>query len=191
MLPFLPRSAGRIRRSIPTFLHPRIGAGVLLLAGVISCADDGTAGEAAAEPHLETGEQVVVTGRVIVTSEDTVKGVQLYVEGGPPIRIVGSLDQEISRLAGASLTVVGQPAGRTAVRATSYAALEINGEKPQVGIVVRRGTSYLLEREIGAVMLLADEPAALERLVGAKIWVTGPVESHQIRIEAYGVLRLP
>ena len=139
-------------------------------------------------PGAEDHGRVVVTG-IVVAGRENPSTTTLYLEEGKSIGIVGELLGEIQRLAGARLTVLGDSAPDQALRARHYAVLEVNGQKPEVGVVARSGESYTLARETGALELDSRGPAPLAELVGAKIWATGVLEGERLRVASYGIIR--
>ena len=136
----------------------------------------------------------VVPGRVIVTGRVVVSGplrpvTRLYLEEGRSIGITGELLGEIQRLTGAKLSVVGDSAPDQGLYARHYAVLEVNGEKPYVGVVIRNGGSIALSREAGVLELDSLGSAQLGEFVGAKVWVTGRQYGARLRVVSYGVIR--
>jgi hypothetical protein len=140
-------------------------------------------------PESSVGVPTVVTGRVITVGSDSAGVPQLYSESGPPTDIVGDLTREIHRLTGAQVTVLGSPGPANAIDVRSYAVLEVNGERPHVGVVIRRETGYALFLESGAVAIESNSEAPLEALLGTKIWALGPKHGERLRIDSYGVIR--
>jgi hypothetical protein len=129
-----------------------------------------------------------MTGRVI-GGQDTAAGPKLYLESGQAVGIDGDFAAELRRLSGARVTVVGYPVAGESIRASSYAILEVNGERPQVGVVARQSGGYALFLETGPIGLDSSGAAPLAELLGAKIWVVGPLLGEMLRIESYGVIR--
>ena len=70
-----------------------------------------------------------------------------------------------------------------------YAVLEVNGEKPYVGVVTRNGGAIALSRETGVLELDSLGSVQLGELVGAKIWVTGRQDGARLRVVSYGVIK--
>jgi hypothetical protein len=134
------------------------------------------------------GVPVVITGRIVAPPERHVTPA-LYLESGRTIGIVGELAEEIRRLSGAQVTILGEPGPDGAIQARTYAVIEINGERPEVGVISRRSMGYVLFLESGELPLASRGAAPLRSLVGSKIWALGQRQGEELHIESYGVIR--
>ena len=135
------------------------------------------------------GVPVIATGRVVAPATATATPPELYLESGQTVSLVGAMTEEIRRLSGARITVLGIPRPAAALDARTYAVLEVNGERPQVGVVTRRESGYALFLESGIVDIEAGSGAPLESMLGAKIWTLGPMAGEKLRIQSYGMIR--
>lgn len=157
-------------------------------AGAGAChhgSGSGAGSAARAAPDTVTGQvrQVGSTPfvRTIVSGEDTT------------VRVTGPYEEELSRVTGARVRILGGPAEETfpepALRVTSYEILSVDGAKPLVGRL-RRGEErgYYLEMPGGREANLSIVPDGLRARVGAKVWL---VLSEQGVVQRYGVLREP
>lgn len=114
-------------------------------------------------------------------------------DGSASIYLVGELEPELRRVSGATARVTGEPtagAPGDALRVRDYRILEIDGDRPWVGVVRDgdEGPELAVEDGGPATLALVGLPAgALEP--GAKAWVVGRREANVLRIRSYGELR--
>lgn len=148
---------------------------------------DGTdAAPRAGEGGMETHE-----GRVAVTGAVPTTFLTLQWEGGSVV-LRGDLSDELRRLAGATVRVTGTPTEQgpdRALRVVNYEILEIDGARPSVGVLMREEDGMHLHDESGRMFPLAGAPASMQRRVGAKVWIVGPLEDGALRVRSYGVIR--
>jgi hypothetical protein len=102
---------------------------------------------------------------------------------------------ELRRLSGAALRATGTPRNNStpppprAVVARDYQVLEVDGQRPLVGVVVSRDDRlWLAGRD--TVELLNAAPDLAGRL-GAKVYVIGVRAGDRLRVRSYGVIRDP
>jgi hypothetical protein len=111
------------------------------------------------------------------------------------VGLTGPLVSELRRLSGATLRVSGTPRSNPAatppraVVVGDYEILEVDGQRPLVGIVLSRdGRLWLAGRDtvelVGATPDLAGRP-------GAKVFVLGVREGDRLRVKSHGVIRDP
>lgn len=117
--------------------------------------------------------------RIIVEGEDA------------SVRVSGYLEQEIGRLVGARVLVVGSRAEGgdpgPAFRAAGYEILSVDGATPRVGTLDHRaGEGYRLLTEGGEALPLRGVPDGLGARVGAKVWI---VLGDGGAVQRYGILR--
>lgn len=118
--------------------------------------------------------------------------VRTLVEGEDTVAVSGPHEEELARLVGSRVRVVGRrdTAGRwpgAALEVAGYELLAVDGEQPEVGFLRRDGEGFYLEREEGRLRLAAISPG-LAREVGAKVWVLTGAGGSVLR---YGVIRPP
>lgn len=107
--------------------------------------------------------------------------------------IVGELEEELTRAAGARVRVWGAlreggGPGRE-LDAAGYDLLAVDGEEPTVGVLHHAsGEGYYLTTGEGEDVALAGVPSGLGGRVGAKVWV---VLGEGGGVQRYGVLREP
>jgi hypothetical protein len=130
------------------------------------------------------------TGRVVVSAGEGLTTTAVSADDGSTVPIAGDLLPEIQRLAGARLMVEGIPAGGSGlmVYARRYQVLEVNGERPVVGVLVRVAEGHALVFE-STVLVLTDVSERLAEMVGFKVWVTGPIAGDRLRVRSFGVIR--
>lgn len=133
----------------------------------------------------------VLRGRIVVSSAGAMTLVTLQRPEHPPLGLSGEPAGEMQRLSGATVEVEGTitrgPPGDALVL-SRYRILEINGEEPFVGMLLRRGDTLLLARAQDTVALRAA-PGTLDPWEGAKLWITGPLAEGMVSVQSFGVLR--
>ncbi len=149
----------------------------------------GPSDTARAEQGEETeGERL--EGRVLVTGSDPLTFPTLQFDDGSSVRLTGGLVDELERLSGARVRAAGTREGHAPLvgfQVSSYEVLEVEGERPVVGIVTIRGVDVWL---VGTVdVRLRDVPHDLRATPGAKVWVIGPRRQGEVSVQSYGVIR--
>lgn len=167
-------------RSVPVVAA--VLAGLALTAG---CSQknqmDGDAMAAAPDSITGTVRQVGNTPftRIIVEGDDA------------SLRITGELEEEVGRLVGARVRVVGsrvegEEPGPT-LQAAGYEILSVDGATPRVGTLDHEaGEGYRLLAEDGETLPLRGVPDGLGARVGAKVWI---VLGDGGAVQRYGILR--
>lgn len=162
----------------------------LLCAGCAS-----RSSEADAPPRVQPGPAgtvLVYEGPVVVSGVVGSTFTTLSVPGRGAIGVVGVLEPEVRRLAGARVRVQG-PAGAgfpgEAVDVRSYLLLEVNGERPYVGVLTRSGQALALEQSPTERIVVSVGPLGLEDNVGAKVWLTGTMSAGSLQVQSFGVIR--
>jgi hypothetical protein len=74
------------------------------------------------------------------------------------------------------------------VNVQRYEVVEVNGQKPFVGVLGRTSNGYALEQE-GSSLALDAVTNALSSNVGAKIWITGNRSGNRVSIQSFGIIR--
>lgn len=164
---------------------------VLVLLALAAC--NRTPGPAVQGASPAPGDTVAEgTVRVIGPRETA----QVVLSGvAPDIALIGPLSGELRRLVGARVRVTGWPltnpaaAPERAVEVAAYEILAVDGERPYVGIVVRRDDRLWLAG-VDTLELLGAPPD-LAAHIGAKVFVNGTVRSGQLVLRSYGVIREP
>lgn len=153
-------------------------------------------------PHaqVETGARA---GSVVDTTvEGTVRVVgpvetaQLILRGPTAsVALTGPLSDELRRLSGATLRATGTPQNHSAplppraVVVRDYELLEVDGQRPVVGILLSRDDRVWLggQDTVELVGITSD----LAQRLGAKLFVVGVREDGRLRVKSYGVIRDP
>lgn len=111
------------------------------------------------------------------------------------VGLAGPLVGELRRLSGATLRATGTPQNNSvpspprAVAVRDYQVLEVDGQRPLVGILLSRdGRLWLAGRD--TVELLNAAPDLAARL-GAKVYVIGVRVGDRLQVRSYGVIRDP
>lgn len=117
---------------------------------------------------------------------------RIIVEGDDAaLRITGELEEEVGRLVGARVLVVGSRVegdepGPT-LQAAGYEILSVDGATPRVGTLDHEaGEGYRLLAEDGEALPLRGVPDGLGARVGAKVWI---VLGDGGAVQRYGILR--
>jgi hypothetical protein len=92
----------------------------------------------------------------------------------------------LSRVAGIEVVVRGR-AEKQAFRVASFMAKRVDGAPVVDGLLMRDGDRLLLETANGRVPL-GNPPAAFRAMVGARVWVGGPLDTGP---NVYGVIVPP
>jgi hypothetical protein len=139
-----------------------------------------------------------VTGVAHVVGTDVETWVQVRTDAAEALRVVGDMESEIGSLQGARVRIVGarvDDAGiGQAFHVVDYELLEIGGEVPIVGTLLRVESDFWLAEpdSVGGERLrLIGVSQAIGEATGGKIWVVGLRGSSEIRVQSYGVIRTP
>lgn len=162
---------------------------ILLLAAAFAFAGCAHQGGAGGNPGAAAPDTITGTVRQV----GSVPFLMTVVQGEDTAAVSGELEEEISRLSGARVRVMGVRSegsypGPT-VRASAYRILAIDGEEPSVGILRRDGESVYLEPDEagGERVELSAVPDGLRDRIGAKVWVITPEDGGAVL--RYGILR--
>jgi hypothetical protein len=142
------------------------------------------------------GTLLVYEGPVVVVGTAGSTFTTVSVEGRGAVGVVGELEPELRALTGARVRVEG-PAGTgypgESVSVRSYAVLEVNGERPYVGVLVSTPQGLALERTAFERdrLPLSTYPGGLAENAGAKVWVTGPLDGGSVQVQSFGIIRRP
>lgn len=115
------------------------------------------------------------------------------------LRVVGPLEPDLRALEGARVRAFGAghddgTGGGEGFHVSDYDVLEIDGEVPVVGTLLRVDSDFWIAEpdSIGGNRLqLIGVPSAIGEATGGKIWVVGIRGSSEIRVQSYGVIRGP
>ncbi len=147
-----------------------------------------------ARAQVEEPPDTVAEGTVRVVGPQETAQVVLTGAAGD-VGLIGPLAAELRPLFGARVRVSGKgrnnPAAmpRRAVDVSDYEILEVDAQRPFVGIIVRRDDRlWLAGRD---TLELVGVPPDLDAKVGAKVFVIGSPEAGRLRIKSYGVIREP
>jgi hypothetical protein len=159
----------------------------LLLGG---CAPQGEPPDTIPAPAAGGTDRAVGTVRVVGSAPLNVQ-VVLQPESGRAIRLTGPLREELERLSGAEVAVVGrlQPAPDPMVdrqlHATSYEIVAVDGQPVIMGEIEAITDGWVrLRTPDGEIVHLSGAPASFR--VGQKVWVQGP---RSVVVQTHGTLR--
>lgn len=165
----------------------------VLVAAALGCANQSVDDQGGPIPADET-----VTGVPHVVGTDIETWVQVRTDQAEGLRIVGDMEAEIGALQGARLRLVGARVDHDGIgeafRVIDYAILDIGGETPIVGTLLRvDGDFWIAEPDSigGGRLQLIGVPSTIGEVTGGKIWVVGLRGSSDIRVRSYGVIRGP
>ena len=151
---------------------------------VVACSRTGS-GDPAQAPLRPTEFR----GKVVISGSEPSTLVRLVTTSGNP-ELVGTLEPELRRLAGASVVVQGRLTGRRPVErleVEDYQILEIDGEEPSAGVLLlRNGEVWLAGRD---TLQLVGPPDELRSRSGAKVWIVGRRSGSTMQVQSYGVIR--
>lgn len=144
---------------------------------------DSTPGQADVGP-------VVGTVRVVGSAPVNVK-VVVQPASGTSVQLLGPLEEELRRLAGAEVSVRGpvgsapDPLVDRQMRVESYDILAVDGQPVVAGTVEGRSGEWLLLRTPGGELVYLGGATAQLR-PGQKVWVQGP---RSVIVQTYGVVK--
>jgi hypothetical protein len=127
-------------------------------------------------------------GKVVVTGTEPATSVQLVGSDGN-LELVGTLEPELRRLAGASLAVQGSLQGqRPMLRldVKDYEITEIDAEVPSTGVLQRRDDGLWLAGKDTLKLVGASELGSKQ---GAKVWIVGRRSGGTLEVQSYGIIR--
>jgi hypothetical protein len=129
----------------------------------------------------------VLHGIVSITGTSFDQRVELQA-GGRTTRLFATPADSaaLTRLGGVEVAVRGAVDDRT-MRVTSFTALTVSGAPVVDGVIRVDGSTVALETTNGRVTL-GNPPDALRRLVGARVWVSGPIDRGP---NSYGIIVPP
>jgi len=132
-----------------------------------------------------------VEGRVRAVGNAPFVETLIEPEEGEAWRVSGPFRSELRRLAGARVRVTGLPvrtSADSALEASSYEILSVDGDRPLVGRLARDQDGYFLELPAKGMRRVAAVSEPLAQQLGALIWA---VLDTNDGIARYGVLRPP
>lgn len=146
-------------------------------------ASGGRTTPATASP-AEPAQEDTVRGIVAEVGSVPITSIVVRPAGGRSVTLLGSLAKEIGRAAGAEVWVSGHrtPEGLHAMR---YAVRSVDGEPAVDGVLASEDGGLVLVTA-GGRRRIVRPPEALRGMVGARVWLVGPIEGG---ITSYGVLR--
>lgn len=138
-------------------------------------------------------DQTVFRGELYQTSSPVGTITMLSLDDLPEaLRLSGDSEEELRRLTGARVEVEGeriQAYPADGVRVERYEILEIDGERPHVGVVEVEDPDGIWLRVEGERLRLRGAPSALAEREEAMIWVVGERREGEIRLASYGMIR--
>lgn len=150
----------------------------------------------------ESGTEVVdnshatAVGVVSVVGSDPSPQVVLDVGEGQEseqVALLGPLRGELARLAGIEIAVVGNetanPLGGSgiAIEVLEYDVESVNGAPAFLGVLEMRDGELWLDRDRS--FKLTAVPAHLEGLAGATVWIAGPLDRDELRVQSFGIVK--
>lgn len=106
--------------------------------------------------------------------------------GGPAVTALGPQGATLGRLSGAEVWIAGTPAPMRGFHVTRFLVRSVDGAPAIDGTLARRGAGYVIVTTAsGAERPVAKPPAALVTHVGARVWITGSLDSGAL---AFGVI---
>lgn len=158
-------------------------------------------GSARRQPPADSAPTSTQRGDSSVTSSsapDTARGIVAVVgtsfeskvvlrgpEGRRPITLIGPQARVIGQLSGADVWVSGNRDPYGQIRVSRFVVRGVDGNPALDGTLIARGDRLLVVTRDGQQHAIANPPAALREHVGARVWVSGPVDRAMI---AFGVI---
>lgn len=148
---------------------------------------------------LSTSCHPTVRGSSATTAPDSLTGIisitgtsfeqQLVLRSGNTTTLLSAAAADsaaLSRLGGVEILVIGQR-DHSAFRVEYFRARSVAGSPVVDGVLRDDGGRLLLETTTGRIPL-GNPPTALRSLIGARIWIGGPLDSGP---NSYGVIVAP
>ena len=163
---------------------PSAGAPAAHDTGIVTStapAPTGSTGPAAQPVPTMSG----VRGKVVVSGTANTPITTLQVVAGPMVVLRGSLEPELRALAGATVMVSGSETmenNRRIINVTVYDVVDINGERPSVGVLLQ-------PQQLATATDTLDLVPAVKAAPGSKVWITGDRSGKQLKVRSYGVIR--
>lgn len=105
---------------------------------------------------------------------------------GPAVNVLGPQAPALGRLSGAEVWIAGTPAPMRGFNVTRFLVRSVDGVAAIDGTLARRGAGYVIVTTAsGAERSVAKPPAALITHVGARVWITGSLDTGAL---AFGVI---
>jgi hypothetical protein len=135
---------------------------------------------------------LVMAGVIYVAGSEPSTVLTLRSDTGHTLGLEGTLTGELRRLSGARVEVRGalaQPGPADRMIVNDYTILEVDGQRPFVGILASsNGRLWLVGQDS---LALSDPQGRLEMLAGSKVWVVADTTVSPAPVQAYGVIREP
>jgi hypothetical protein len=133
--------------------------------------------------------QEELRGKVVVTGSEPSTSVRL-IGDERNVALVGDLEPEMRRLAGATLVVRGSLRGRQplpTLEVRDYEIIDIDGEVPSTGTLRNRnGRLWLTGKD---TLELVGAPEALRDKDGGKAWIIGQRSGSILMVQSYGIIK--
>lgn len=138
---------------------------------------------AAGTPPTEPAEPGI-RGRINASGTDGEPITTLQVEGRMALIVTGPLEPELRSLAGAIVVARGAESGaaRRTINVDSYEIVEINGERPFVGVVLS-GDRLAAGAD---TLTLVGVPEGMR--TGRRVWITGERTGTRLRVSSWGAI---
>ena len=140
----------------------------------------------------QSAANLVMAGVVYVAGNEPATVLTLRPDTGHTIGLEGDLTDELRRLSGARVEVRGisaQPGPSARMVVSDYTILEVDGQRPIVGILATsNGRLWLAGQDS---LELADPQARLTPLAGSRVWVVADTSFSPAPVQSYGVIREP
>jgi hypothetical protein len=105
--------------------------------------------------------------------------------GGRPISLIGPQAKSVGRMSGADVWVTGSRDERGEINVSRFTVRSVDGLPALDGTLITRGDQLLLVTRDGKEHAIGNAPAALRQQVGARVWVTGPLDKGPV---TFGVI---
>ena len=96
--------------------------------------------------------------------------------GGRAVTLVGAQARTVGRLSGADVWLTGTRDDRGQITVSRFLVRSVDGAPALDGTLIARGDQLLLVTRDGKQHPIANPPPALREHVGARVWITGPLD---------------
>lgn len=158
-----------------------LAAGAVVLTGAAGSACHRRAHSSVVAP---AAQQDSLVGIVSVTGTSFQQHLVLRVDDDAhPLAATSADSAALSRLGGTNIVVRGTQ-GPNAFTVATFEVRSVSGEAVADGVLLREDDRFVLQTQSGR-LAIGNPPAAFGALIGARIWVAGPLDTGP---NSYGVI---
>ena len=129
------------------------------------------------------------TGSVSTVGPDPFPVTVLLTVGTEALQLEGEMVEQVTRLAGALVTVCGSASADGGLLVESWELRQVDGMQAYFGSVRVVGGNVVLDQESGRpVIPLDDVPEVLRASLGSESWVAGVWSGNSFSVRSFGIM---